>query len=67
MNPLPNLSWWQRLLDAIGVGLSKPVDALPPDAERELARWTPEDIAEYRRTHGGEAPPDAPHIEDGGI
>lgn len=38
-----------------------------PDAELEVARWTPEDIAEYRRTHGGEAPPDAPHIDDEGI
>lgn len=59
--------WWHRVLDAIGVGLSKPVDALPDDAERELAKWDAEDVARYRAEHGGEAPPDAPHIDEGGI
>ena len=47
-------------------------DRMPvvPDAEREIERWDAEDVAEYHRNHGGEAGPDAPHIEfddEGGI
>ena len=58
--------WWRRVLDAIGVGLSKPVNALPDDAQRELDRWDADEVADYNRTRR-EAPPDGPHIDEGGI
>lgn len=66
MSPTPNLSWWQRVVQAIGVGLSKPTNPLPPDAQKELDRWDVDEVAEYNRTDH-EAPPDAPHIDEGGI
>lgn len=61
---------WQRLIDALSTVLSRtpdPDEGLPADARRELDRWDAEDIDAYHRDHGGEAPPDAPHIDDGGI
>jgi hypothetical protein len=55
----------KRLADALLRIRDRP--ALPPDAERELAMWTAEDIARYKAEHGGIAPPDAPTIDEGGI
>lgn len=62
---LPN--WITRVLDAIGVGLSKPVDPLPPDAQKELERWDADDVRTYKERGGGIAPPDAPQIDPDGI
>lgn len=59
--------WLTRILNAIGVGLAKPVDPLPPDARRELDRWDPETVQRYHDHGGCIAPPDAPHIPDDGI
>lgn len=62
---MPN--WLTRLLCALGDTLTRPSDALPPDAERELEMWDAETVARYKAEHGGDAPPDAPHIDEGGI
>lgn len=66
--PTPNLSWWQRIAQAIGLAMQQPAPpALPPDAQRELEMWDAETVARYRAEHGGEAPPGAPEIDEGGI
>ena len=41
----------------------EPVDTLSDDVQRELDRWDLEGVAEYYERRGGEAPPDAPHID----
>lgn len=64
------MNWLTRVLGAIADALSRAPDpdaALPPDARRELEMWDAEDVARYRAEHGGEAPPDAPHVDPNGI
>lgn len=59
------MNWISRILGALAEALSKAPDpdaALPPDAQRALEQEY--DIEEYHRNHGGEAPADAPHIDD---
>lgn len=58
---------WRAILNAVGLGLAKPADPLPPDAHRELDLWDAETVARYKAEHGGEAPPGAPHVDDEGI
>jgi hypothetical protein len=59
---------WQRLVSAIASAFRPlPTAGLSPDARAELERWDAEDVAEYRRTHGGDAPPESPHIDENGI
>lgn len=55
-----------KLLAAAQQGASKPVR--PREVDDAITRdgLSPEEMEAYHRTHGGEAPPDAPHIPDDG-
>lgn len=55
----------KRLVDA----LMRVEDRKPKVVEDAIERdgLTPEELEEWRRRGGGVAPPDAPHIDEGGI
>ena len=59
------MKWWEKILQSFGA-LPAP-DILPEAAKRELELWSAEDLNAYHEHHGGEAPPDAPTIDEGGI
>lgn len=64
---------WGRIVEAVRALLERKPDPstdLPADARDELARWDREDVARYQREQAeGErdAPPDAPHVDEGEI
>lgn len=58
---------WFAAAREVLVRAPAPDAALPADAKRELERWDAETVARYRAEHGGEAPPDAPHVDPNGI
>lgn len=60
------MDWLIRWLIGAQKAVEK-IDALPPDAKKELDEWDDETVRRYHEEQGGIAPPDAPHIDDGGI